>query len=67
MPQPENKDKKLILKRAKNGRRRESHVGAACYGKEKEKIKRAARDYARKMGFRDMSVSAYINMRLLLP
>jgi hypothetical protein len=62
-----NKDKKYILRRGKNNRKREGHIGAACYLGEKEELKRAAKEEARQMGYRDMSISAYINRKLLLP
>jgi len=61
------KNKKFILRRAKNGQRREQHVGAAMYGVEKTVLKKMAKEEARKLGYKDMSISAYINMKMLLP
>lgn len=61
------KDKKYILKRAKNGRRREKHASTALYKREKEALQKAANEFALKLGYKRMSVSAYINIRLKLP
>jgi 2-iminoacetate synthase ThiH len=68
MAKKQLKDKKYILRRAKNGRRREKHASTALYGSEKAALQRAANRYAqRTLGHRTMSVSAYINIKLLLP
>jgi hypothetical protein len=62
------KDARYILRRAKNGRRREKHVSAAVYGVDKLRLQREANDYAQAhLGYAKMSVSAYINIKLLLP
>jgi hypothetical protein len=60
-------EKKYILRRAKNGRKRAKHIGAACYGKDKRTLQREASAMARRLGYRAMSISAYINIRLRLP
>lgn len=67
MPKIPNSQKRYILRRARNGRVREKHIAAACYAVDKTLLKRKAREQARKLGFRDMSLSAYINLKLLLP
>lgn len=54
---------KLILKR-RGGRKREQHAGLACYGYQKQALKGRAKAAAARMGYKDMSVSAYLNMLL---
>jgi hypothetical protein len=62
------KQKKFILKRAKNGRKREKHASTALYATEKLILQRMANAFAqRHLGHARMSVSAYINIKLLLP
>lgn len=64
----EIQNKKYILRRAKNNKRREKHIGAAIYGKHKKQLQREADRYARiHFGYARMSISAYINIKLLLP
>ncbi len=60
-------DKKYILRKAKNGRKREKHASTALYAYEKLVLQRKADEFAEKLGYKRMSVSAYINMKLLLP
>lgn len=62
------KQTKYILKRARNGRKREKHASTALYLKEKRRLQIEANAYAQKfLGHERMSVSAYINIKLLLP
>lgn len=61
------KDTKYTLKRAKNGKRREKHVSAAMYGIDKRRLQREADAFAARFGHTRMSMSAYINIKLLLP
>lgn len=64
----EIKNKKYILRRAKNNKKRESHISAATYKVDKVQLQREADAYAQKyLGYRRMSVSAYINIKLILP
>lgn len=66
-PTAKLKDKKYILRRAKNGRRRERHISIAVYGKERDELQRLANIEAHKLGYRRMSLSAFGNLKLLLP
>lgn len=63
----ELKKTKYILKRAKNGRKRVKHATTALYAYEQEDLKQKAKAFAQKLGHSNMSVSAYINIKLLLP
>ena len=63
----DKKNKKYILRRAKNNKRREAHASAAMYAKDKKVLKAKAKAFGQKIGYADMSISAYINFKLLLP
>lgn len=59
---------KFILRRAKNGRKREKHASTALYNREKQSLQIKANRYAQRvLGHATMSVSAYINIMLTLP
>lgn len=62
------KPTKFILRRAKNGRKREKSASTALYSYEKSSLQAQANEFAqKKLGHKTMSVSAYINIKLLLP
>lgn len=64
----ELKSTKYILKRARNGRKREATAATRLYKREKEILKREADAYAQKfLGHKRMSLSAYIHIKTLLP
>lgn len=60
-------DKKYILRKAKNGRKREKHASTALYVREKMLLQKKANEFAKTLGYERMSVSAYINLKLMLP
>jgi len=61
-------NKKYILRRSKNNRKREAHISAATYKGDKIQLQIEANQYAQKhLGYKTMSISAYINIKLLLP
>jgi biotin synthase-related radical SAM superfamily protein len=62
------KDTKYILRRAKNNRRREVSISAAAYKGDKVQLQREADAYAQiHLGHKRMSISAYVNIKLMLP
>ena len=58
---PSIKQKKLILRR-RGGKKREKHASMALYGYQKNVLKKRAAEAAKKRGYREMSVSYYLNM-----
>lgn len=54
------KNKKYILRRAKNGKRREKSIAMGCYVSERREIRALCDSIARKHGYRSMSYAALL-------